>query len=207
MKSSTKHTLIINNQQVNRPRPAKRDLTISASILDIDFCNLRRILQQLASINVDEIHYDVMDGHFVSTISFGDTILSSIARHTTIPLDVHLMVSDPVLHFRKYIPNAKVISFHFESVYYREISALLRDIHMQSKLASIVVNPKTNIEQIFEYCQDCDEILIMSVKPGRGGQTFIPATIAKIKKLALFLKRQNLLKQVVIAVDGGVTSA
>ena len=180
------------------------DLQIYVSILDIDFWYLRKIIKLIKETNVNGIHFDVMDGYFVNHISFGVGILKTIADHYSNPIDAHLMLNDPVVKYRKYSQYSATVYFHFESTYYREINNLILDIKSRGRKVGIAISPKTNIEQIYEYCENCDEILIMGVNPGKGGQKFIKKTTKKIKKLVIFLRQQQLSKQVIIAIDGGV---
>lgn len=174
---------------------------ISASILNSDFGNLESEIKKAEEAGVDWIHLDIMDGHFVPNISFGPHVVSMCNKITDLPLDVHLMISDPDKYIQVFSDSgADYISVHIENN--PNIHRSLQKISSNGKHAGIVVNPGTPIESIFPVLHMVDYVLVMSVNPGFGGQVFLPETFLKIKKLSDELKKRNL--PVLIEVDGGL---
>jgi len=174
---------------------------ISASILNSDLGNLESEIKKAAQAGVDWIHLDIMDGHFVPNISFGPHVVSICKKITDLPLDVHLMISDPDKYIKDFSDSgADYISVHIENN--PNIHRTLQEISSNGKHAGIVVNPGTPIESIFTILHMVDYVLIMSVNPGFGGQEFLPETLVKIKKLSNELNYRNL--PVPIEVDGGL---
>ena len=174
---------------------------ISASILNSDFGNLESEIKKAEEAGVDWIHLDIMDGHFVPNISFGPHIVSICKKITGLPLDVHLMISDPGKYIRDFSDSgADYISVHIENN--PNIHRTLQEISSNGKYAGIVINPGTPIESIFSVLHMVDYVLVMSVNPGFGGQAFLPETLDKIKKLSNELNNRNL--SIPIEVDGGL---
>ncbi len=181
------------------------DNEVAVSILNANFYNLSKIIKIINTSNADAIHYDVMDGHFVSNISFGHKILCDIKPYTKKALEVHLMISDPIVHVQKYIDaGADMIIVHFESFYYREIKQFFLDLRAKKIGCGISIKPETNIEQIYEYLDFIDEVMIMTVQPGKGGQKFIQKMLEKIAILSNYLYEKKLYKNIKISVDGGI---
>ena len=178
---------------------------ILPSMLSADFSNLKSELERMKENGMKEIHYDVMDGNFVSNISFGNTVLDSVKKIKGIKYDVHLMVADPEKHIEKYI-NSSVsgITWHHEAITYKENHKLIKNLkEWNPKLRlGISIKPKTNVEQVYEFLPLVDIVLVMSVEPGMSGQEFIPGSLQKIKKLKEYIKKMNL--DTKIYVDGGV---
>ncbi|URM53047.1 ribulose-phosphate 3-epimerase [Mycoplasma sp. SG1] len=180
---------------------------VSCSVLGSNFLDLKNHLINYEKNKVDLIHYDVMDGRFVPNISFGPKIMKDMFRATSLKFDVHLMVTNPEMVFHLFLsPQVRTIIFHFEALNYSEIKNLIRTIKasQQNIRVGIAIKPKTNPEQIFEYLSLLDQVLVMSVEPGFGGQKFIQSTYIKLKKL----RNQRLLKKLnfEISVDGGVNN-
>ncbi len=174
---------------------------ISASILNSDFGNLESEIKKAEEAGVDWIHLDIMDGHFVPNISFGPHVVSMCKKITDLPLDVHLMISDPDKYIMDFSDSgADYISVHIENN--PNIHRTIQSISSNSKHAGIVVNPGTSIELVFPVLHMVDYVLLMSVNPGFGGQVFLPETLIKIKKLSDELKKRNL--EIPIEVDGGL---
>ena len=210
----------------------KTSKNIMPSLLAADFSNLKSDLDKLTKTDIEEIHYDVMDGHFVDNISFGKSILSQIHDKYDFKYDVHLMVSNPIMHIEKYFDLSKVnaVTWHHEAFNYKEQYNLINSLRgtnlksngklkkgKQSKKdklknidkpeeikLGIAIKPKTNPEQVYEFFPYVDIILVMSVEPGKGGQKFIESSIKKIEKLNEARKRLN--PNVQIYVDGGVNN-
>ena len=174
---------------------------ISASILNSDFGNLESEIHKAEKAGVDWIHLDIMDGHFVPNISFGPHIVSICRKITNLPLDVHLMISDPDKFIEQFADaGANYISVHVENN--PHIHRTLQKISLLGKHPGIVLNPGTPIESIFELLECIDFVLLMTVNPGFGGQTFIPESLNKIKRFAKIISDKNL--DIPIEVDGGI---
>ena len=174
---------------------------ISASILNSDFGNLESEIYKAEKAGVDWIHLDIMDGHFVPNISFGPHIVSICRKITDLPLDVHLMISDPDKFIEQFADaGANYISVHVENN--PHIHRTLQKIRLLGKHPGIVLNPGTPIESTLELLESIDFVLLMTVNPGFGGQTFIPESLNKIKRLAKIISEKNL--DIPIEVDGGI---
>ncbi|GAB6278685.1 MAG: ribulose-phosphate 3-epimerase [Lentimicrobium sp.] len=174
---------------------------IAPSILSTDFSKLGDTISMLQESNADWIHLDIMDGVFVPNLTFGFPVIRAIRKHTTKPLDVHLMMIEPEKYFIEFREaGADILSVHVEVCQHlqRNLSAI-RQLGMK---AGVALNPHTPSMFIENVLHDVDLILIMSVNPGFGGQEFIPQTIQKIKKLKKLLIESG--SNALIEVDGGV---
>jgi ribulose-phosphate 3-epimerase len=175
---------------------------VAPSMLSADFGNLRRETEMVNASEADWFHIDVMDGVFVPNISFGFPVMKSIKKYARKPLDVHLMIIDPdryIDRFREY--GADVISVHYEAC-----THLHRTIQAIKKLgakAGVVLNPASPVSLLEEIITDVDLVLMMSVNPGFGGQSFIENTFTKISLLVELIARKK--SDALIEVDGGVT--
>jgi ribulose-phosphate 3-epimerase len=179
---------------------------VSASILNADFGRLDRVVHKLQRAGVDRLHLDVMDGHFVDNISFGPDVVAAFRRLTDLPLDVHLMISEPARYISRFIEaGPQTISFHVESDESDEQKwAAIRAIHEAGQEAGLAVSPDTPIAAVDPWLAELDVIMVMGVHPGWGGQGFLPETAPKIGQARALLATAARGGQV--HVDGGVNS-
>lgn len=177
---------------------------IAPSLLSADFACLKK---EIDKIKVAEwIHYDVMDGHFVPNISFGYSILKDVSKVTDKYLDVHLMISDPFKYVDNFIAsNASLIVFHYEAVEENEINKLIKHIKNNNIDVGIAIKPDTCQDVLKPFLSQLDLVLVMSVEPGFGGQTFNHSAIEKISKLAKLREENNY--HYLIEVDGGINES
>ena len=176
-------------------------IKISPSILSADFSKLGSEIAELEKAGADLIHVDVMDGHFVPNITIGPEVIKDLRKHTSLPFDVHLMIS-PV---HKYIKNfaeagADIITIHPEAT--EDLNKTINEIKKFKKKAGISLNPETNIDKVLPVLNKIDLVLIMSVNPGFGGQKFIEKTLDKVKILRKEIDSKKLKTQ--IEIDGGI---
>ncbi|WP_339703140.1 ribulose-phosphate 3-epimerase [Algoriphagus aquimarinus] len=174
---------------------------IAPSILAADFANLQREVEMLNSSEADYIHVDIMDGVFVPNISFGIPVTEAIHRHAKKPLDVHLMIVNPDNYLEAFRnAGAEVISVHYEAC--NHLHRTLQAIHNLGGKAGVAINPHTPVELLSDVIQDIDQVIVMSVNPGFGGQKFIENTYSKVSRLKdLILAKGAKTK---IEIDGGV---
>ena len=174
---------------------------LAPSILSADFARLGTEIEAVTRGGADQIHVDVMDGHFVPNITIGVPVVKSLRKVTQLPLDVHLMIEEPDRYIEAFIDaGANMVSVHVEV-----LPHLHRTISQIKKLgakAGVVLNPSTPVTAIEEVAGDVDFVLVMSVNPGFGGQVFIPGSIKKIRNVRALLDRAG--NRAPIEVDGGV---
>jgi len=176
---------------------------LAPSILSADFSNLSGQLRYVEMAGADLIHCDIMDGQFVPNLTFGPLVVGSINKVTTLPLDVHLMIKNPDSLIPEFIEaGADYITVHQEEVVH--LNRTLNNIKKLGAKAGVAINPATPVETLSEVLDIVDLVLIMSVNPGFGGQTFIHSSINKIKKLKKLKIELNL--NFAIEVDGGINS-
>jgi ribulose-phosphate 3-epimerase len=173
-----------------------KKIMIAPSLLSADFSRLAEEVRDVEKAGCDALHIDVMDGHFVPNLTIGPLVVSALRKVTKLPLDVHLMIDTPsryIAEFRK--AGADWITVHVEAE--KDVRGVLQMIRASGAKAGISVRPKTAIETIFSYLSELDLVLVMSVEPGFGGQSFMPEMMGKVKVLRP--KFQGL-----ISVDGGI---
>ncbi len=176
-------------------------IKISPSILSADFSQLGNEIKRLEEGGADLIHVDVMDGHFVPNLTIGPSVIKALRNYSTLPFDVHLMISPVHKYIKDYAESgADIITIHPEATDDLKLSVNL--IKKLNKKVGLSLNPDTPIDKIKKFLSSIDLVLIMSVYPGFGGQKFIPNVIDKIKELKNIKKKQNM--KFDIEVDGGI---
>lgn len=174
---------------------------MAPSMLSADFKILGEQLKQTEEAGAQYIHFDVMDGIFVPSISFGMPVLSSVKGATDQVLDVHLMVTEPVRYVKEFAScGADIITVHLEAC--EDLAATVDAIHACGVRAGISIKPGTPVEELIPYLDQADMFLIMSVEPGFGGQAFIPESLERIRQLRELLDERGLKKD--LEVDGGI---
>ena len=177
-------------------------IKISPSVLACDFTKLGEEVADIEKCGADMVHLDVMDGVFVTNISFGLPVIESLRKKSGMVFDVHLMIDKPERYAERFIKaGADILTFHFEAC--EKPKELLDLIRASGAKAAISVKPATPIESIFPYLEHSDMVLVMTVEPGYGGQALIPETLEKVRALRCEIERRGL--NVDIQVDGGIT--
>lgn len=177
-------------------------MKVAPSVLSADFGNLKRDVEAICEAGCDFVHVDVMDGHFVPNLTIGPVVVSAIASAATKPLDIHLMVENNTFFVDLFAPlKPEYISFHIEEE--KHPHRLIQKIRSLGIKPAIVLNPHTPPEAIEYLLGDLDMVLLMSVNPGFGGQSFIDTVLPKAKKLSAMRDKIN--PACLIEVDGGVT--
>lgn len=179
-------------------------MIISPSLLSANFANLEKDIASIEATKAEWLHYDVMDGHFVPNISFGYSILGDVKKITDLFLDVHLMISDPLKYINEFVKNgADLITFHYEC--YEDKAKVLETIKMikdANVKVGLSIKPNTTVSEIEEYLPLLDLVLVMSVEPGFGGQSFMPISLDKISALRELIDSNHY--SCLIEVDGGI---
>ena len=178
-------------------------MKVAPSMLSADFANLYADIEMVNNSEADYFHLDVMDGVFVPNISFGFPVMQSIAKYAQKPLDVHLMIVNP----QNYISQVRDLGAEFMNVHQEACTHLHRTVQAirnAGMKAAVTLNPATPVVMLEDIVEDVDMILLMSVNPGFGGQTFIPNTINKLQKLRELISKSN--NKPLIEIDGGVNA-
>ena len=176
-------------------------MKIAPSILAADLANLERALRQCEAGEADQVHVDVMDGHFVPNLTFGLPVVAALRRATRLPLDVHLMIANPDAMAAEYVAaGAAWVTVHWEAAL--QLHRLLVDLRRRGARAGVALNPATPVEVLSDVLPAVDHVLLMSVDPGFAGQEFIPETLEKARRLRALVRDRGL--ATVIEMDGGI---
>ena len=181
----------------------EKNILISPSVLAADFSKLGDEVQSVSEMGADFIHLDIMDGHFVPNLSFGADIVRGIRPHSNLPFDVHLMITNPEIYISSYVDaGANLITVHPESTYH--IHSVLQQIKKSGIKAGVALNPGTPIEVLDNIIDVTDLVLVMTVNPGFGGQSFLLSQLAKISKIRSIIDKENY--SIDLSVDGGINA-
>jgi ribulose-phosphate 3-epimerase len=178
-------------------------MIVAPSVLSADFANLERDVKMINDSNAEWLHIDIMDGVFVPNISFGLPVTQAIAKHCTKVMDVHLMIVQPDQYISAFKEaGAQILTVHYEAC--THLHRTIQKINAEGMKAGVALNPHTPVGVLEDVLQDLDLVLVMSVNPGFGGQTFIPRTIEKVKTLKRMILDCG--SQTLIEIDGGVNA-
>ena len=178
-------------------------IKVAPSILAADFNHLGDVLADLKQNGADYVHFDVMDGHFVPNISFGLPVLECVRKETDMVLDVHLMIDRPIRYVERFCEaGADIVTVHVESDTEENIRKALELVRGCGKRAAVCVKPKTPAEAVLPFLDLCSMVLVMTVEPGFGGQSFMEDMMPKVEKIRAYIEKDN--PGCELEVDGGV---
>lgn len=176
-------------------------MKVAASLLASDFARLGEEVEQVARMGTDFIHIDVMDGVFVRNITMGADIVKAIRPYTSLPFDVHLMVTEPLRHVKNFAEvGADLITFHIEAEC--DLLNAINEVKSTGKKVGVAIKPDTSVDKLTRFLPEIDLALVMTVEPGFGGQLFMSKMMSKVKVLREEIQKQHL--QTRIEVDGGI---
>ncbi len=177
-------------------------MLIAPSLLSCDFSQMGQEIKRMEEAKADFIHLDVMDGHFVPNITFGAPVIKAVRSYTKIPFDVHLMISEPLKYIDDFASaGADIITFHVESD--SDIKQTINKIKSKGIKAGLVIKPNTPASSVFPYLKDLYMVLVMTVEPGFGGQSFMADMLSKVIEIKAKTKTEN--PALLIEVDGGIS--
>jgi len=181
---------------------SKRKKLVAPSILSADFANLEKEVKAVATAGADWIHVDVMDGHFVPNLTIGAPVVAALKKISPLPLDVHLMIEKPEKFIDDFLKaGSDYLTIHVEST--DQVEACLKKIRAHGAKAGITLRPRTSLSTILPYLELCDLVLVMTVEPGFGGQSFMVDQMPKVTELRKIIDEKKL--PILIEVDGGVS--